>query len=130
MAFNFVENRLDTFHSYVWDGPPIEKLAENGFICLRDRDLIQCFSCRLILGDLRNDTIEKIVQDHKDWSRYCQFLFPNTPKQIKQDPWNYTHYLEDRIAQVERGLSNLEKLNIHNRVSIKTVAKSMRQSEI
>ena len=63
--------RLQSFKH--WGGVlPAQELAEGGFYMLARRDIVKCFSCKIILQDWERS--DNVIDEHHKYSPNCLFL--------------------------------------------------------
>ena len=81
LSMRSAQNRYNTFtlegHKFPGCDRFIRELATNGFFYTLYGTSVQCFACRLILGNL-DDSIENIVKIHTDNAPWCP-LFAEIP---------------------------------------------------
>src|SRR5277367_2296536 len=84
-SFNSLQDesaRLGTFTGWQGFVQPIE-LAKSGFFYLKMRDYVQCYYCRMIIGDWEKD--DNVAFEHSRHAPFCPFIRAIKPKPFGVD---------------------------------------------
>ena len=99
--------RLQSFKH--WGGVlPVQELAEGGFYMIARRDVVKCFSCKLVVQDWERS--DNVVNKHHRLSPHCSFLL----KKYLSDRRNNSESLSSSLSADKTCISK----PVHNNQSL------------